>query len=73
MTPGDLANLAHLRRARDLMDWAYAQPLDVLTKGSLNAVIFTTSDLDIDQPYGVRESAFRDPSGNMIRLGQALG
>jgi catechol 2,3-dioxygenase-like lactoylglutathione lyase family enzyme len=24
----------------------------------------------IDQPYGVRDCAFRDPSGNMIRLSQ---
>src|SRR3990170_1251184 len=29
LTPEDLANLAHLRRARDLMDREYAQPLDV--------------------------------------------
>lgn len=29
MTPSDLADLAHLRRARDLMDRAYAEPLDV--------------------------------------------
>ena len=29
MTPQDLANLAHLRRARDLMDRDYARPLDV--------------------------------------------
>ena len=29
MTPEDLANLAHLRRARDLIDREYAQPLDV--------------------------------------------
>ncbi len=29
MTPEELANLAHLRRARDLMDRAYASPLDV--------------------------------------------
>ncbi len=29
MTPEDLANLAHLRRARDLMDRDFAQPLDV--------------------------------------------
>ena len=29
MTPQDLANLAHLRRARDLMDREYARPLDV--------------------------------------------
>ncbi|MGH7868262.1 MAG: VOC family protein, partial [Candidatus Dormibacteraceae bacterium] len=25
----------------------------------------------IDQPYGVRDCAFRDPSGNMLRFGQA--
>jgi transcriptional regulator GlxA family with amidase domain len=29
VTPEELANLAHLRRARDLMDRAYAEPLDV--------------------------------------------
>lgn len=29
MTSEDLANLAHLRRARDLMDREYARPLDV--------------------------------------------
>ena len=29
MAPEDLANLAHLRRARDLMDREYARPLDV--------------------------------------------
>jgi AraC-like DNA-binding protein len=31
MNPEDLANLAHLRRARDLIDRKYAQPLDVPT------------------------------------------
>lgn len=29
MTPEELENLAHLRRARDLMDREYAEPLDV--------------------------------------------
>jgi AraC-like DNA-binding protein len=29
VTPEDLANLAYLRRARDLMDREYARPLDV--------------------------------------------
>jgi transcriptional regulator GlxA family with amidase domain len=29
MTPQEMADLAHLRRARDLMDRAYADPLDV--------------------------------------------
>ena len=31
MTPEELANLAHLRRARDLMDRRYAEALDVAT------------------------------------------
>ena len=29
MTPAELAEMAHLRRARDLMDREYARPLDV--------------------------------------------
>jgi AraC-like DNA-binding protein len=29
VTPEELANLAHLRRARDLVDREYARPLDV--------------------------------------------
>ncbi len=29
MTPGELADLAHLRRARDFVDRHYARPLDV--------------------------------------------
>ena len=29
MTPGEIATLTHLRRARDLMDRDYARPLDV--------------------------------------------
>ncbi len=31
VTPQELANLAHLRRSRDLMDREYARPLDVAT------------------------------------------
>jgi AraC-like DNA-binding protein len=31
MTPDELSNLAHLRRARDLIDREYARPLDVPT------------------------------------------
>ena len=30
MTPAELADLAHLRRARDFMDREYAQPLNVM-------------------------------------------
>jgi AraC-like DNA-binding protein len=34
MTPQELENLAHLRRARDLIDREYARPLDVPTMAS---------------------------------------
>ncbi|MBB2949215.1 putative enzyme related to lactoylglutathione lyase [Actinoplanes lutulentus] len=60
---------------------------ELLAKGLLRGVIFTTDDVDgafervrsaggevlqepIDQPYGVRDCAFRDPAGNMIRINQ---
>ena len=60
---------------------------ELLAKGMLRAVIFSTDDCDaifehiraaggevlqepIDQPYGVRDCAFRDPSGNMLRFAQ---
>lgn len=35
MTPEELADLAHLRRARDLMDRDYAEPLDVPAMASV--------------------------------------
>ncbi|MGW8065452.1 VOC family protein [Streptomyces ziwulingensis] len=58
---------------------------ELLAKGMLRGVIFTTDDVDatfervraagaevlqepVDQPYGVRDCAFRDPSGNMLRF-----
>jgi uncharacterized glyoxalase superfamily protein PhnB len=60
---------------------------ELLAKGLLRGVIFTTDDVDAaferiratgaevlqepsDQPYGVRDCAFRDPSGNMLRFNQ---
>lgn len=60
---------------------------EMLAKGLLRAVIFTTDDCDatfehiragggevlqepMDMPYGPRECAFRDPSGNLIRFSQ---
>ncbi|MET8446669.1 VOC family protein [Streptomyces sp. NPDC005209] len=58
---------------------------ELLAKGILRGVIFTTADCDalytrvqeagvevlqepMDQPYGVRDCAFRDPAGNMLRF-----
>ncbi|NUO58616.1 MAG: VOC family protein [Hamadaea sp.] len=60
---------------------------DLLAKGMLRGLVFTTDDVDAafehirasgaevleeptDQAYGVRDCAFRDPAGNMIRLNQ---
>ncbi|MFI8933207.1 VOC family protein [Streptomyces sp. NPDC053474] len=60
---------------------------ELLAKGLLRGVIFTTDDVDaafervraagadvlqepMDQPYGVRDCAFRDPAGNMVRFNQ---
>ena len=61
---------------------------ELLAKGLLRGVIFTTDDCDatfeqiragggevlqepMDMPYGVRDCAFRDPAGNMLRFTQA--
>ncbi|NJQ00083.1 VOC family protein [Streptomyces zingiberis] len=63
---------------------------ELLAKGMLRGVIFSTDDCDatfehirdsgadvlqepIDQPYGVRDCAFRDPAGNMLRFAQRRG
>ncbi|MBZ4014835.1 VOC family protein [Streptomyces purpurogeneiscleroticus] len=60
---------------------------ELLAKGMLRGVIFSTDDVDatferiqasgaevlqepMDQPYGVRDCAFRDPAGNMLRFNQ---
>ena len=62
--------------------------LTLVTKGSIQAAIFSTDDLDgtFDKvrasgaevlqetdplPWGVRDCAFRDPSGNLVRIAQS--
>ena len=62
--------------------------LSLVTKGSLQAAIFSADDLDTtfekvrasgaevlqeptSQPWGARDCAFRDPSGNLVRIAQA--
>jgi catechol 2,3-dioxygenase-like lactoylglutathione lyase family enzyme len=59
--------------------------LSLVTRGSLQAAIFQTDDLEAtfervrasgaeildeptDQPWGVRDCAVRDPSGNLVRI-----
>ncbi|MGJ5761170.1 VOC family protein [Streptomyces galbus] len=62
---------------------------ELMAKGLLRGVIFTTHDCDatferisgagaevlqepMDQPYGMRDCAFRDPAGNLLRFTQPL-
>jgi catechol 2,3-dioxygenase-like lactoylglutathione lyase family enzyme len=62
--------------------------LSLVTKGSLQAAIFSADDLEstfeqvrasgaevlqepTSQPWGARDCAFRDPSGNLVRIAQA--
>src|SRR3954466_32299 len=62
--------------------------LSLVTKGSLQAAIFRSDDLDSTfekvrasgaevlqepeaRPWGARDCAFRDPSGNLVRIAQA--
>lgn len=63
--------------------------LELVTKGSIQAAIFSAEDLDAtfeqvrasgtaevlqepkSQPWGARDCAFRDPSGNLVRIAQA--
>jgi predicted enzyme related to lactoylglutathione lyase len=62
--------------------------MSLVTKGSLQAAIFSCDDLDTtfekvrasgaevlqeptSQPWGARDCAFRDPSGNLVRIAQA--
>ena len=59
--------------------------LSLVTRGSFQAAIFKTDDLEgtfervkasgadileepTDQPWGVRDCAVRDPSGNLVRI-----
>jgi catechol 2,3-dioxygenase-like lactoylglutathione lyase family enzyme len=60
--------------------------LEMMAKGTYGHIILTTADLDAtfdrlqasaevvqeptEQPYGVRDCAFRDPAGNLIRINE---
>jgi predicted enzyme related to lactoylglutathione lyase len=63
---------------------------ELLAKGMLRGVIFSTTDCDelfervrasgaevlqepADQPYGLRDCAFRDPAGNLLRFTEKRG
>ena len=59
---------------------------EMMAKGTYGWILLATKDLDatfarlqadaevvqepIDQPYGIRDCAFRDPAGNLIRISE---
>jgi len=85
--PGEQANivLSQPHGGRSQIDGDALEAL--VSKGSMQAAIFITDDLDAlfaklvamkfdvlqdpnVQPWGVNDCAFRDPSGNMVRIQQ---
>ena len=77
---GAAPDLIRLRQARDRMDREYAEPLDVpalartalMSPGHFSRRFRAAEVLQepMDQPYGVRDCAFRDPAGSMLRFNQ---
>jgi AraC-like DNA-binding protein len=59
MNPQELANLAHLRRARDLIDREYARPLDVPTMARHAFMPPAHFSRQFRAAYGETPSAYR--------------
>jgi len=75
MTPEELANLAHLRRARDLMDREYARPLDVAALA--RAALMSTSHFSRqfraaygETPYAYLMTRRIERAMALLRLGE---
>ena len=82
-TAQHLRDPAWLRRVGDRIDREYAHPLDVEAHASINLATADLDGAferlqaadgaevvqePIDQPYGIRDGAVRDPAGNLIRI-----
>jgi AraC-like DNA-binding protein len=74
MTPEELENLAHLRRARDLMDREYARPLDV--PGLARAALMSPGHFSRqfraaygETPYGYLMTRRIERAKALLRLG----
>ena len=75
MTPQELEDLAHLRRARDLMDREYAQPLDVPSMA--RAALMSTAHFSRkfraaygETPYGYLMSRRIERAKTLLRDGR---
>jgi AraC-like DNA-binding protein len=74
VTPEELANLAHLRRARDLMDREYARPLDVpaLARAALMSTAHFSRQFRAtygETPYGYLMTRRIERAKALLRLG----
>ena len=75
MTPEELANLAHLRRARDLMDREYARPLDVaaLARAALMSQAHFSRQFRAaygETPYGYLMTRRIERAKALLRIGE---
>jgi AraC-like DNA-binding protein len=68
--PEDLANLAHVRRARDLMDREYARPLDVAELA--RAALMSTAHFSRQFRAAYGETPYSYLMTRRIELAQAL-
>jgi AraC-like DNA-binding protein len=74
VTPEELANLAHLRRARDLMDREYARPLDVaaLARAALMSTAHFSRQFRAaygETPYGYLMTRRIERAKSLLRRG----
>ncbi len=75
MTPEELANLAHLRRARDLIDREYARPLDVaaLAREALMSTAHFSRQFRAaygETPYAYLMTRRIERAKSLLRLGE---
>jgi AraC-like DNA-binding protein len=74
VTPEELANLAHLRRARDLIDREYARPLDVaaLARAALMSTAHFSRQFRAaygETPYGYLMTRRIERAKSLLRIG----
>ncbi len=71
ISPSDRAAISDLL-AKGLLGWLLFSTPDL--EGTFDRVQATGAEVvqePMDQPYGARDCAFRDPAGNMIRISQS--
>lgn len=70
--PADVDTLAGLLAKGSLSSVIFSVDSADATFEKLQSAGFEVLQEPIDQPYGVRDLAFRDPAGNMVRFSERL-